>query len=182
MKEDSIVQFVCFVTPLEPEEFIKKWEPYSKKLAENCESLLQEAITDKAIYKYILQYEGSVIDFRFGFTKSRSREILPDHRARVVNAGGYTPVQLQSTYGDYNSEHQVKILAFIRHQETDLSFYQQQVYHYLNIYQAYYESCAYSYVLEFFTSTQDAATLLAELKKRTGIEVNAYKESIAFHC
>lgn len=179
MKEDSIVQFVCFVTPLEPEEFIKKWEPYSKKLAADCESLLQEAITEKAKYKYILQYEGGVIDFKFDFMKSRTRETLPDHRARVVNAGGYTPVQVQCSYSDIEDD--VKVLAFISHQETDLGFYQRQVYRHLNIYQAYYESCSYSNVLEFFIPEQDAPALIAQLKTKTGIEVNAYKESTVLH-
>jgi hypothetical protein len=179
MKEDSIVQFVCFVTPLEPDEFIKKWEAHSKKLAADCESMLQEAITDKAKFKYILQYEGGVIDFKFDFMKSRVRETLPDHRARVVNAGGYTPVQVQCSYASIEDD--VKVLAFISHQETDLGFYQNQSYRYLNIYQAYYESCTYGHVLEFLVAPQDAAALIAQLKTRPGIDVNAYKESSVFH-
>lgn len=179
MKEDSIVQFVCFITTLEPDEFIEKWEPYSKKLAADCESLLQQSITGKAKYRYILQHEGSAIDFRFTFMKSRTREISPDHKARVVHAGGYTPVQLQCLHSE--TENDVKVLAFLDQNESDLSFYHQQSYRYLNIYQAYYESCAYSYVLEFFVQEQDALVLIEQLKTRSGIEVNAYKESPVFH-
>lgn len=178
MKEVSIVQFVCFVTTLEPDAFIKKWESYSRKLAADSNSFLQEAITDKAKYKYILQHEGKPIDFRLTLMKSRTRESFPELRARVVQAGGYTPVQLQSPHSE--AEDDVKVLAFISPGETDLAFYHRQAYRYLNVYEAYYESCAYSYVLEFFIQAQDAASLIEQLKTRTGTEVNAYKESAVF--
>jgi hypothetical protein len=182
MKKDSIVQFVCFITNLEPADFIKKWEPVSRKLAADCESMLQESITGKAKYKYILQHEGSAVDFRLSFMKNRSRESSPEHRARLVHAGGYTPVQFQSLHSAIEDD--VKVLAFIDHKETDvdLTFYHQQVYRYLNIYQAYYESCAYSYVLEFYIQQYDAPALIAQLKTRSGVEVSSYKESAVFHC
>jgi len=46
MKKNTIVQFVCFTTDLEPEDFVPKWERYAKRLMNhNPETTLQQAET-----------------------------------------------------------------------------------------------------------------------------------------
>ena len=47
-------------------------------------------------------------------------------------------------------------MAFVAHSETGLDYYKRQTFHYLNIYEAYFENCAYNYVLEFFLQDQEA--------------------------
>ena len=60
-------------------------------------------------------------DFRFAFMKGRSSEHFPEHTAKVVQAGGYMPVQIQCEHDD--EEDDVKVIALLVHNETDLGFY-----------------------------------------------------------
>ncbi|MEI9945519.1 MAG: hypothetical protein WDN26_15040 [Chitinophagaceae bacterium] len=176
MKKDTIVQFICFVTNLEFEEFVKRWEPISKQIVSDGDSMLQEAapLKGKNKFKFVLQHECGTKDFKFAFIKGKNQENFPEHRARIVQAGGYTAIQVQRQ--NIEMKNDVKVIAFIDHSETDIDFYNKQTYRHLNIYQAYYESCAYSYVMEYFLPEQDAPALLEQLKTRTGIEATVYRE------
>jgi hypothetical protein len=176
MKKDSIVHFVCFITDLDLEEFHVKWELYAKRFTTGKEArILQQNGETKGRYKYVSKHVCPNEDFRFTFMKGRTSEHFPEQKVKVVEAGGYSPVQIQClNNGDAGD---VRILAFINHNEPGTDYYRQlTMYHYLNIYEAYYESCAYGYILEFFISPTDASELLLQLKARAGIEYASYKE------
>jgi len=52
-------------------------------------------------------------------------------------------------------------------------------YRFLNIYEAYYESCTYQYILEFFVAELRARDLMRQLKLRTSdAEIGMYKECL----
>jgi hypothetical protein len=182
MKKNTIVQFVCFITNLEFEEFSAMWERYAKQfVAGSADMTLHEAtaIKGRNKYKYVSQHESSSADFKFAFMKGRNSEHFPEHNARVVLAGGYRTVQLQCNHNETKDD--VKVMAFVAHNERDLDFYHQQTYRHLNIYEAYYESCAYNYIMEFFIQESDAPALVEQLKTRPGIEVALYKECTVLH-
>lgn len=182
MKKDNIVQFVCFATNLGFEEFAVKWERYAKEfMADTGVMILQQAAETKSKtkYKYISQHECHEDDFRFAFMKGRSSEHFPEQTAKVIQVGGYTPVQVECLHDEERGD--VKVIAFTGHNENDLNFYKQLTYRHLNIYGAYYESCTYSYIMEFFIPEADAADLIQQLKTRSGIEVGLYKESPVLH-
>ena len=71
-----------------------------------------------------------------------------------------------------------KILVFILDARTDLdSFRQFCVHGKLNIYQAYYENCKFTYILEFFVKNEYAADVLQQLRILTSFdEAGIYKE------
>ena len=177
MKKNTIVQFVCFVTNLDLDQFGVKWEHYSKAFMAGTDNMsLQRAqdTNNRHKYKYISQHECSTENFRFDFMKERTSEHFPEHTAKVVQAGGFMPVQVQCRHVEDKDD--VKIIAFIDGPETDFSFYHRQTYRHLNIYEAYYESCAYSYIMEFIIQESEAAALVKELKVRPGVEAVIYKE------
>jgi hypothetical protein len=177
MKKNNIVQFVCFVTQLEFDEFVTKWDHYAKQfITDPGATVLQEAAT-KSRYKYVSQHEHREDDIRFAFMKGRSSDHFADQKVKVLQAGGYTPLQTGNTYHDENTD--VKILAFIGHSDNDLDFYRQLApAHSLNIYEAYYESCTYGYILEYYIPETNAADLLPQLKARPGVEIAVYKECL----
>lgn len=178
MTENTIVQFVCFTSHLEPEAFAEVWQPYARLLVKNpADIILQEGVEENNGNKftYVSQHSCSTSDFSFAFIKGKSRAHFPEHKARIKLAGGYMPVQLGSPA--VKSKNDVKVMAFIAPGENDLDFYRGLPCHYLNIYEAYFESCAFSYVLEFFLHRQDAPALLAQLQLRPGAEAALYKTS-----
>src|SRR5436190_16571780 len=176
MKKDTLVQFVCFITDLDFSELITKWEFYADQFINtNSHMTLQEKFESKCKFKYVSQHESPDRDFEFAFMKGRNSAHFPEHKAKVVQAGGYMPLQLESP--QKKEKGVVKLMAFISHDETDISFYSQlPLYRHLNVYQAWYESCTYSYVMEFFVEEIHAPALLAQLKARDGVEAGLYKE------
>jgi hypothetical protein len=182
MEKKAIVQFVCFVTNLETEEFAAKWEHFVKQFPDSSTgTTLQKADNagKKTKYKYVSQHECETNNFRFAFMKDRSSEHFPEHTVKVVQAGGYMPVQIQCGHSD--EEDDMKIMAFIDNNEADLGFYHRQTFRHLNIYEAYFENCMYSYVMEFFVHESGAPSLIQQLKTRTGVEVAIYKECPVLH-
>ena len=177
MKKDKVVQFVCFVTNLKIDEFMGIWESYAKRLGAAGEVMLQEtaSVKGKNKFRYVSQHSCDATDFRFVFMKGRNEDDFPEHNGKVINAGGYSAVQMQCHHNDIKND--VKVMAFLDHRETDLDFFYQQTFRHLNIYEAYYESCTYSYILEYFVQEADAALLVEQLKTRAGIEAAVYKES-----
>lgn len=179
MKKDKIVQFVCFVTKLGLDEFSSVWESYAKPLL-NGSSRLQETVEGRGSkkFRYVSQHELESGEFKFSFMKGRSQEHFPEHAAKVVLAGGYLTEQFQSprhpTKGD------AKIIAFLDHSEYELDFYRQLNYRYLNIYSAYFESCLYGNVLEFYLPKADAPALLEQLTARPHTEAAMYKDCPVF--
>jgi hypothetical protein len=110
----------------------------------------------------------------------RKSEHFPEHNVKVVQAGGYIPLQQHKRHsGEHND---VNLIALISHNENDISFYSQlPFYHRLNIHQAFYESCLYGYILEFMVPESDADELLHHLQQRSGVESGIYRECLARH-
>lgn len=182
MIKDTIVQFVCFVTNLELDEFAPKWEEYAKKLiSKKQEQNLQQQVTEtKNKYRYLSQHVWPDRDFQFTFMNERKSEHFPEHNVRVVQIGGYILQQQKKRILEDDGDS--KLIAFISHNENDIDFYRQlPLYRRLNIYQAFYESCTYGYVLEFFAPEKDAEELLLQLKQRPGVEAGIYKECLVPH-
>ena len=181
MNKDTIVQFICITSILEPEEFIDMWESYADlRVDDTTNILLQEGVTEKNgnRFNYVIQHKSSAADFRFAFMKERSRMHPPEQKARIKLAGGYQPVQLQSTYN--NVKEDARIVVFVAQGETELEFYRSQSFHYLNIYEAYFENCAFGNVMEFFVSEQESHSLVEQLKAMPGVEAGIYKDCSIF--
>jgi hypothetical protein len=99
---------------------------------------------------------------------------------RVVQAGGYIPIQYSKK--TVTADNNTRLLAFISHDEYDIDFYRQlPLFKYLNIYQAFYESCLYGHVMEFFVPETDTNELLLLLKQRQGVDAGVYKEALVPH-
>lgn len=180
MSKDSIIQFIGFITSLETEKFLAQWEPYAKdfnKITSPENMTLQQEVNEKSKYRFISLHEYKNHDFEFNFMKGKSSVYFPEQKVRVVQAGGYAPVQIGSKY--QNQHRDVKILVFLSHDEYDIAFYQELSSHKsLSIYRAYYESCAYGNILEYYTAEEDAGELLQQLKMRPCAEAAAYKDCL----
>ncbi len=175
MKKDAIVQFVCFMTDLPFTEFVTKWDFYAAQFTNtNSQLKLQEQFECKSKFKYISQHESQGKEFDFAFMKGRNSGHFPEHKAKVIQAGGYMAQQIE--YANKTEKGLVKIIAFISHDENDISSYSQLPYRFLNIYQAWYESCMYAFVMEFFVEAGRADGLLSQLKARDRAEAGLYKE------
>jgi hypothetical protein len=178
MKKDTIVQFVCFETPVNTDQFISHWEPYNKMVSNDQEVTLQQESEKKGRFRYISQHRCHADDFQFIFKKGRRSVHNPEIEMKVREAGGYTPVQIE--YSHDTDADESKVLVFINKAGTDLEIYRQMPdYRYLNIYQAYYESCSYEYVLEFFVKNIHIDTLIQHLKSQNHIaDLGVYKECL----
>lgn len=182
MKNDTIVHFVYFSTDLEPGEFVPVWEYYAKRIKnKQAEPSLQEKLArTKSRYKYYSQHECNAGDFCFAFIKDRISESFPDHNVKMIHTGGYLPLQLKGK--QKQNEEGVRLVACLNQSVPDMDFYQDlSPYQHLNIYQAYYENCTYSYILEYFVSEKDAEELEQKLRHATPAEMGIYKECLALH-
>ena len=179
MQPDTVVQFVCFETSVNTEEFIPRWEYYAKYFCnKNVEVTLQEQTNTKSKFKYVSQQKCPEDNFQFAFMKGRLSENFPDCSVKVFQAGSYMPVQIECIHD--TDTHDVKIIFFINGPESDITLYKQvPFYRFLNIYEAYYESCSYQYILEFFVEELHARDLMRQLKLRTSdAEIGMYKECL----
>ncbi len=176
MKKDSIIQFVGFATQLEYTEFLPRWEDYASQLTKTPNvRLLQCETRNRNGLKFISQHEFREGSFRFNFMKGRSSEHFPEQQVRVAHLGGYAAIQLQSHRQE--TKGLTKILVTVSHTERDIDFYQRlSNYTFLDIYEAYYESCVYGYLLEYLCTAADVALLLEQLRSSTHNESAVYKD------
>ncbi len=178
MKKDAIVQFVCFDTNAGTEEFIVQWEQYNKMVSIDQEVILQQATGTKNTFNYVSQHWCVASDFQFVFKKGKRSAHSPELEMRVKEAGGYTQVQTECKRE--TDDHESKLFVFISAGTADLEVYKQlDAYKYLNIYQAYYESCAFTYILEFFADDIQLPQLIEEIKIHNRLsETGIYKECL----
>ena len=178
MKKGNIIQFVNFITDLEVEEFVVKWEAFAREAMPGASPMFLQLLSEKGRYKYVSKHECKDDDFHFAFKKGRNSDHFPEQKARIVQAGGYAAVQVDYRHPNKNGD--LTIIAFVGHNELDIDFYRQlPTYRHLNIYQAYYESCTYGYILEFCTPEIDAPNLLQQIISRRGTEAALYRECVA---
>ncbi len=178
MKKETIVQFVCFETSIPFDEFILQWDPYAKGFkGSDIEVTLQQQTSTKNKFRYISKHKWPLDDFQFIFMKGRQSEYFPERHVKVMQAGGYTPLQMECKHDD---DSHVKIMVFLSNAEADIDYYKDlQPYRYMNIYQAYYESSMYDYILEFFVDEENAAEFMLQLKTKSGsVEAGMYKECL----
>ncbi len=182
MKKDTIVQFVGFVTNLELPEFTPKWEQYSSRMMNKIPEPVLHQKSPEAKNKFQFISQQQILDNSqvFDIKNEKRSSHFPELNVKVVHTGGY--IILQQLKRQPEGDTDLKVFALLSHDDNDLSFYSDQPYYSnLNIYQAYFESCTYGYILEFFVPEKSASELLLQLKARPGIETGVYKECMVVH-
>ena len=181
MTKDSIVQFVCFITNIIPDEFVNGWERFARKsTTTKAEPILLQPTDDrKNKFRYVAMQEWKSEDFQSAFLNEKKADHYPEMTVRVVQAGGYFPLEYHKKLMTGSDS---RLMAFISHDEYDIDFYRQlPFYTNLNIYQAFYESCMYGYVMEFIVPDTASDELLLQLKQRNGVDAGIYKECLVPH-
>ena len=173
--KDTIVQFVCYETAMNTEEFIVQWERFTKRfLNKGIEVTLQEQMS-KNKFKFVSRNVWAQDSFQFVFMEGRLSHNFPEGHVKVVEAGGYTPLQIECNRAKGDN---VKILVFSKDPQTDIDAFKKLTnYSHLNIYEAYYESCKYAYIFEFYVKESIADDFKKQLQVEiTGAEIGVYKE------
>lgn len=165
MREDTLFQFVGFETTVNLDDFTSQWENFARKFfKQDIHSItLQQQVRSKSRFRYMSMNEWPQDNFRFSFMDGRGSDYFPDHRVKVVQAGGYTPIHLEC---ENHAHHDMKLLVMVNEEDISRNVLDKMPCHYLNIYQAYYQSCLYSHIIEFFAEDGDAPELLDRIKKR----------------
>jgi hypothetical protein len=178
MESETIVQFVWFETAGDNMEFMTHWDEYSKEMRKVQAIKLQQEIGNKKNARYLSQHSCHQDDFRFVFKKERRSAQFPELEMRVRQLGGYTTSQLQCKRASKKDES--KIFAFITGPAADLDVFRQlSHYRFLNIYEAYFESSNYNYILEFFVENSYAKEFMEQLKlQNCHLESGMYKECL----
>jgi hypothetical protein len=179
MKQETIVQFVCFETTIGVEEFAAEWEGYTETLKANKTKavLYRQAKGSQKSFSYISKFEWPESDFQFTFIKERKPGRFSEAGIRALQMGGYITIEQKEIYNVRNND--TVIIAFIHHRETDITYYHDlPFYRQLAIHQAYYENCSFGYVMEFTVPAEDAETLLGYLQKRPGVDAGLYGTSL----
>src|SRR5437773_221687 len=176
MREERVMQFVCFETTLDKDQFMMQLEQFTKPVSGKYEVILQQA-EKKELFRYIAQYNCAANEFEFAFNRARRSPHSSSIHIRIEQVGGYSI--LQSERVSEARAHESKVFAFLINPQSDLDKYRQLCsYGKLNIYEAYYENCRYAYILEFFTRNEQASELLLQLKQHGAAEVAIYKEFV----
>ena len=179
MQANTIFQFVGFETTVAMDGFLSQWERFAKRVFKNDIHTisLQQQVAGGNRYKYISRNEWPQDNFRFAFMEGRYSAHFPDHKVKVVQAGGYSALQLECENNPDDDE--VRVLAFVRDDAVDLDECRKWPHHHLNIYEAYYQSCLYAYIFEYFTGREEAGKLISTLKKQfTDLEIGMYKDCL----
>lgn len=175
MTEDTIVQFVSFETTMVTNEFREQWEEYNKQVSGKQEVTLQQEVDGKILYRYLSQHRLYENDFTFSFQKERRSPRGQEIELRIKEAGGYLVVQQQCDHETTSDS--CKVFVFLS-STPDLENYKQLLsYQYLNIYQAYYENCSYTFIMEFFVENSQVIGLVEQLKLHNQVaKIGIYKE------
>lgn len=179
MKKDRILHFVGFVTDVEPEDFVPQWEEYAGRFGKKNKGIIlqQEQGTQyKSRFKYFSRHISDETEIRFAFMKGRNSEQFREQKVKVVQAGGYQP--LQTGNGQSVQQQETRILVFAGSGIQDLGLFRQLPHRSLDIYEAYYENCLFSHVLELIVKDTTAPETLGLLKQLPGIEFSPYRECL----
>ena len=170
-----IVQFVSYETTVATNEFRAQWEEYNKLVTGKQEVTLQQEVDGKNLHRYLSQHRFNEDDTQFTFKKGRRSAHSEEIGMRIKEAGGYSVLQLECDQATTANE--CKVFVFLS-TAPELTLYKElSSYQYLNIYQAYYESCTYTYILEFFVENTHVPQLIEQLKIYNRIsEIGVYKE------
>jgi len=174
MKKDTIVQFVCFETTLATNDFRAQFDESNKLVTGKQEVTLQQEVDGKNLYRYLSQHRLYEDDIQFSFKKEKRSAPNPEIEMRVKEIGGYMALQLECDHETAADD--CKVFVFLN-SAPELTIYKELLsYQYLNIYQPYYESSVYTYILEFFVDNRKVPQLIEQLKLHNRIsEMGVYK-------
>ena len=174
--KDTIVQFVCYETSMNTEAFVVQWERFTKRfLSKGIEVTLQEQIIRKNKFKFVSRNIWPQDSFQFVFMEGRLSHNFPEGHVKVIEAGGYTPLQMECTRAKADM---TKVIVFSKNNQTDIEDFKKLTgYRHLNIYEAYYESCKYVNIFEFFVKDDTAQEFIKQLDTQSNtLELGIYKE------
>ena len=173
MKSDDRVQFVCFETALDKDEFLKRWEQYTHSLNSNVDVTLHQS-ENNGTFRYIAQHRFATHELQFNFSNERRSRIV-HVPIKTSQAGGYSILQTERL--DNSAHNENKIFVFLTDSIVDFDIFKQlSAPGNLNMYQAYYENCRYSYILEYFVETKNTANVQEKLKQFSIADIGIYKE------
>ena len=112
--------------------------------------------------------------------KGRETEHFAGQKVKVVQAGGFMP--LEQPAAKRSNGNGSKVIAFLSHNENDIDSY--RIISGINahqVYQAYYESCLYGYIIEYTCAPASVTELLTELNARPGCDASNYKGCLVPH-
>lgn len=175
MTTDKIVHFVYFETILGSDQFIPKWEHYLRSSNSDADVTVQESKKNN-LFTYIAEHRCGTDEFQFLFTKAAKLTRAKETEIKTVQLGGYSIIQEEKSGSTDINESKIFILL----NYTDISFYKQlQFPGKLNIYEAYFENCVYTYILEYFIKNKDIAELKEKLHQYNTTGINIYKECLS---
>lgn len=175
MKGNTIVHFVCFETILESEPFMKRWKEFTHSSGSNRDVILQQSKKNKQCL-YIAQHGFKTTDdTQFEFYGERASSRIIQERIKTTVIGGYSLLQSESSGEAARGES--KIFMFLPNGRANLTLYKEVPFQRkLNIYEAYYQSCNYAYILEYFIPSSNAAALKEYLRNNDNSEMDIYNE------
>jgi hypothetical protein len=178
METENIIQFVCFETAGNNFEFMSQWDEYSKEMKKVQAIKLQQEVGDKKNARYLSQHSCYKDDFKFVFKKGRRSAHSTELEMKVRQLGGYITSQMECKQDSKKDES--KIFVFINGFETNIDLFKQfSHYRFLNIYEAYFESSNYNYILEFFVENNHTEEFMEQLKMQNRhFESGMYKECV----
>lgn len=182
MDTNTIVQFECFETNLDIDTFVQAWEYYAKQfVGKEVEITLHQKISGTNKFRYVSRHDWPEDNFQFTFMKGRISAFFSEGNVKVIQAGGYTPIQAECLHDVENTYR--KILIFLPESDSNIEDYKSLPFHrYLNIYQSYFESCQYGHILEFFVDSSEVPQFLQWLKlNKPAVETGLYRECLALH-
>jgi hypothetical protein len=173
MKKDTLVQLIGFITTLEQDDFTANWELFAGRfIRHDVKTSLQRNAGPKARYKYISWHQWAQDDLQPAFAKKKRSESFPEHMVKLVEFGSYMAEQPNISTGHKGL---TKVLAFVGEEGNDVDFYTQAgLQQSVNVYQAYYQSCTYASVYEYWVEPKNCEALIQHLKTKHGNEVAAY--------
>jgi hypothetical protein len=174
MTESYIVQFVGFISNLPVTGFTEQWIEFAQPYSEKSSSItLQQQVQTRCRYNYISKHKWPGSDFQFSFMGKRKSDYFPERSVKVIQIGGYIKMHGTEIY----PKTPYTVLAFLKQEEPVMDDYREtglSVQH--NEYSAFYESCLYGYVFEFFATEAMLPELLAHLKLKTDIDIAVYRD------
>jgi hypothetical protein len=174
METNERVQFVCFETTLDKEQFNKRWEQFRHSLNSNKDVTLQQNETEGR-FNYVAQHRFTSSELEFKISNEGRNSRIVQVPIKSILAGGYSILQENRLRNGAGNER--KIIIFLSGPRADLKIFKQLFEAgNLNIYEAYYENCKYSYILEYYLKTKDSLELLDKLKQYDIAEIGIFKE------
>jgi hypothetical protein len=174
MNVDKIVQFVSFETVLDTEQFIPRWQEFTRSANIDNDVIVQRSMNGKG-FKYIAQHRCETGAPEFVFEKKRRSSRNPEIGITARLAGGYSV--LQWTRKNDLTTNESKVFVFLTDPTANLNIYKQLFPNsQLNIYQAYFENCKYAYILEFLLKDKYVNELWELLVKNNVTEAGIYKK------